>query len=54
VGCDVDAEAGNAAEARVTATGGQLTFVEADVSDESAVQAFAAQAATFTAVSTAP
>ena len=38
VGCDVDAEGGRATAATARSTGGEMTFVEADVADESAVQ----------------
>ncbi len=38
VGCDVDVEGGRATAATARSTGGEMTFVEADVADESAVQ----------------
>lgn len=44
VGCDIDVDGGCAAEAAARAAGGEMTFVEADVTDESAVQALVATA----------
>jgi NAD(P)-dependent dehydrogenase (short-subunit alcohol dehydrogenase family) len=44
VGCDIDVDGGRAAEAAARAAGGEMTFVEADVTDESAVQALVATA----------
>jgi NAD(P)-dependent dehydrogenase (short-subunit alcohol dehydrogenase family) len=44
VGCDVDAAGGRATAAAVETRGGALTFVEADVSDESAVEKLVATA----------
>ncbi len=43
-GGDVDAAGGRATEARVRAAGGEMTFVEADVADESAVRTLVATA----------
>jgi NAD(P)-dependent dehydrogenase (short-subunit alcohol dehydrogenase family) len=40
VGCDIDVDGGNATTAAVTAAGGAMTFVEADVADETAVASF--------------
>jgi NAD(P)-dependent dehydrogenase (short-subunit alcohol dehydrogenase family) len=37
VGCDVDVDGGHATRDAVTAAGGEMTFVEADVADEAAV-----------------
>jgi NAD(P)-dependent dehydrogenase (short-subunit alcohol dehydrogenase family) len=44
VGCDVDADGGRATEATARSAGGEMTFVEADVADESAVEALVARA----------
>jgi NAD(P)-dependent dehydrogenase (short-subunit alcohol dehydrogenase family) len=38
VGCDIDVDAGRATAAAVRAAGGEMTFVEADVADDAAVQ----------------
>jgi NAD(P)-dependent dehydrogenase (short-subunit alcohol dehydrogenase family) len=40
VGCDVDVDGGHATTAAVTTAGGEMTFVEADVADDSAVKNF--------------
>jgi NAD(P)-dependent dehydrogenase (short-subunit alcohol dehydrogenase family) len=37
VGCDIDVDGGRATTAAVRSTGGEMTFVEADVADETAV-----------------
>jgi NAD(P)-dependent dehydrogenase (short-subunit alcohol dehydrogenase family) len=44
VGCDIDLEAGKVTEATVRSAGGEMTFVEADVADERAVEALVATA----------
>jgi NAD(P)-dependent dehydrogenase (short-subunit alcohol dehydrogenase family) len=44
VGCDIDLEAGKATEATVRSAGGEMTFVEADVADEPAIEALVAAA----------
>jgi NAD(P)-dependent dehydrogenase (short-subunit alcohol dehydrogenase family) len=45
VGCDIDVDGGRATEKAARGAGGQMTFVEADVTDEAAVQALVATAA---------
>jgi hypothetical protein len=37
VGCDIDVDGGRATSATVRSAGGEMTFVEADVADETAV-----------------
>jgi NAD(P)-dependent dehydrogenase (short-subunit alcohol dehydrogenase family) len=44
VGCDIDVDGGRATESAACAAGGKMTFVEADVTDEAAVQALVATA----------
>ena len=43
-GGDIDTDGGRATEATVRSAGGEMTFVEADVADESAVQTLVAKA----------
>jgi NAD(P)-dependent dehydrogenase (short-subunit alcohol dehydrogenase family) len=38
VGCDTDVDGGRATAAAVRAAGGEMTFIEADVADDTAVQ----------------
>ena len=43
VGCDIDVDAGRATAAAVRAAGGEMTFVEADVADDTAVEQLVAK-----------
>jgi NAD(P)-dependent dehydrogenase (short-subunit alcohol dehydrogenase family) len=43
VGCDTNVDAGRATAAAVRAAGGEMTFVEADVADDAAMEALVAR-----------
>ena len=45
VGCDTDVDAGRATAVAVRAAGGEMTFVEADVADDTAVEELVARTA---------
>src|SRR5262245_41582666 len=44
VGCDIDVEGGQATHSAVASAGGEMTFMDADVADDAAVQGLVAAA----------